>query len=248
MRSLSEGLSCGGGARAGVRRRRAEALGRASARAAARRALRPRQRLLDALSARRRAGSALALAGALMLRRSPSARVRGGQYQAFVAAQGGVGDFLARTGRLRRQRGDDLRASPGSTSAKCSTLAGIIAEELAAVLRRRRGARRARKGAAGGERRAFASSIPDRLVIDIVERGAGGAVAARRRSQHRRGRRRRARRIEGRPAQRSAVRGRRGRQQAAAGISGAARRGARSCKAKIEAGRVRRRAALEPAA
>jgi cell division protein FtsQ len=114
-------------------------------------------------------GLGVLLASALLLAAAGVGAVRGGQYQAFVAEHGGIGDFLARqagfgvkvvtlTGVARLDRREAL-ALAGITP-----LSSVPFFDVDAA---RRGLLRAPLVASVGVRKLY----PDRLVIDVVERG-----------------------------------------------------------------------------
>ncbi len=114
-------------------------------------------------------GLGLAMAAALILTAGAVGAMRGGQYQAFAAAHGGLGDYIAR------------KAGFGVKSVTISGVARLDEREalaLAGISPRsslpffdvdaaRAGLLKAPLVASAGVRKLY----PDRLVIDIVERG-----------------------------------------------------------------------------
>ena len=67
--------------------------------------------------------------------------VRGGQYQAFVQAEGGVGDFLARSFGFG-VKSITMSGQSRLTPAEVLAIAGSDSQNLDAILRRRPGARK----------------------------------------------------------------------------------------------------------
>jgi cell division protein FtsQ len=114
-------------------------------------------------------GLGLALAAALLAASAGVGAVRGGHYKGFVAAHGGIGDFLA------REAGFGVKVVTISGVARLNerealALAGVTPNSSLPffdVDAARAGLMRAPLVASAGVRKLY----PNRLVIDIVERG-----------------------------------------------------------------------------